>query len=215
MLPTNQKADIFIGKTYNVLHYKNNIPEEQFKDYQHLYILSYNEIKAIDWALNPRDPTGNIVQCNKSNCESIQEHWNKIIATTDPSLVIKLEKIPVMKGVGLSNQYGIKTCLPSIPQPFIERYVEEYNKGNKIEYVMVEYNYFENDTSECIGMDGVYNGIPFNGYVLKLNSDNTINIKPVKDIWTREEIIELLHQYDLNGTCNTDIDFNKWIDNNL
>ena len=209
MLPTNQKADIFIGKTYNVLHYKNNIPEEQFKDYQHLYILSDDEIKEGDWYLFlPEDSV------RQATFDFIP-HYNlkKIIATTDPSLIIYESEV-LARASGFKLETG-DLCITFIPRSFIERYVEEYNKGNKIESVMVEYNYFENDTSECIGMDGVYNGIPFNGYVLKLNSDNTINIKPVKDIWTREEIIELLHQYDLNGTCNTDIDFNKWIDNNL
>ena len=28
------------------------------------------------------------------------------------------------------------------------------------------------------------------GAKLKVNSDNTINIKPIKDSWTREEVIE-------------------------
>ena len=47
MLPTKEKSDIFIGKTHSVLHYKNNIPDEEFKSYQHLYIISDDEIKEL------------------------------------------------------------------------------------------------------------------------------------------------------------------------
>ena len=35
------------------------------------------------------------------------------------------------------------------------------------------YKYFENDTSECIGMDGEPNGTPFNGYK-PINAEETM-----------------------------------------
>ena len=66
--------------------------------------------------------------------------------------------------------------LPSIPQSFIERYVEEYNKGNIIEDVMVEYD---------------HNLPEYGGVMPRVSAtDNTINIKIIKDSWNRAELLE-------------------------
>jgi hypothetical protein len=58
-------------------------------DKQHIYITSNEEIKEGDWAChkNITNDKYQIVKCNSSNKESIQEHWKKIILTTDQDLI--------------------------------------------------------------------------------------------------------------------------------
>jgi len=54
----------------------------------------------------------------------------------------------------------------------------------------------------------------FYGLNPKVNSDNTINIKPIKDSWSREEVVHFLNQYRLFG--HSDLPgFNKWVEENL
>ena len=130
MLPTNEKAKIGDIIQCNNPHksriaWKNKLGICSFHDDEnvitewqpiHLHIISNEEINEGDWALNPRNPNGDIVKCNESNCLSIQEHWRKIIATTDKSL-----------------------GLPEPSQSFIQKYIFKNNEGNEIKKVMVEY----------------------------------------------------------------------------
>ena len=51
--------------------------------------------------------------------------------------------------------------------------------------------------------------------ILKINSDNTIDINMPKDSWSREEVVELLYkhtEYMLSGKKDT---LDKWIEENL
>ena len=57
------------------------------------------------------------------------------------------------------------------------------------------------------------------GNTLKINDDNTINIKSTKESWDREEVIELINKaiefVVLPSTDNELKDLNKWINENL
>ena len=65
--------------------------------------------------------------------------------------------------------------LPKPSQSFIEKYIEKYNKGEQITDVLVEYWAHTEEHPQ-----------------LKINpKDNTITIKPVKDSWNREEVVQL------------------------
>lgn len=55
MLPTKKESNIRLGKIYNTLHYKNNVFDKEFGVYQHLYIISDEEIKEGDWVINQGD----------------------------------------------------------------------------------------------------------------------------------------------------------------
>ena len=146
----------------------------------------------------------------------------KIIATTDSSL---RTMIPDMSG------FPSYLVIPSIPQSFIDKYVNEYNKGNKIEDAMVEYG---------LSTD--------RRHLLKFNpNDNTINIeqdKPrcsncgktlydcdsscfykedeTKTSWTRGEVEKTIRKFrnevfdgeDERLTFDEEY-FNKWIETNL
>jgi hypothetical protein len=102
--------------------------------------------------------------------------------------------------------------LPGIQQSFINKYVSEYNKGNKIEDVMVEYE--EESNTQIANEISVSLHIPES---LKVNSkDNTITIKNIKDSWSKGEVIHLLDEaFGMGFTrCSPD-KYNKWIETNL
>jgi hypothetical protein len=142
---------------------------------QHLYILSDDEIKEGDWMFHILD--NKPVRYDGISGSGFPYGYKKIIASTDSSLTFLFNNPQK-----ISNR--IYKSLPSIPQLFIDKYVSENNKGNKIEEVMVEYE--EVFIQNKIGFGKVLEGIK-----LKLNPDNTINIKSVEPInWTRDQIIK-------------------------
>lgn len=197
---------------------------------QHLYILSDEEIPY-----NPNGGTDGHFICldeinqnnyhnttlgdkqyinpyvkNVGNCKGCR----KIIATTDKSLFIhQKETFTLPERV---------FYLPQPSQSFIEKYVEEYNKGNIISDVMVEHH------PELY--DGTETTANLSGR-LKINpKDNTITIKKVKDSWSREEVIKLMKlswdksldvknnprkYYYSDGKSIDNWSIDKWIQDNL
>lgn len=165
--------------------------------YQHLYFLSDDVIEEGDWFINV-GVNGNSLPYQypkflKAKCSK------KIICTTDSSLV---------SGKGLDSFSGKPNLLPRPSEDFIKVFVEEFNKGNQIEWVDVEYE----DATEY---DRVYNKEKYFPR-LKVNSKNEITIRKIKDTWTRDEVIALLHNmpFDIDLHYGQGI-FNKWIEENL
>jgi hypothetical protein len=169
----------------------------------HLYILSDDEIKEGDWMI-VTNTTNNVITGYNSPIIAKYDYASsnsclKIIATTDSSLTDGcLNNIPLSDHTCVN-----KKPLPFIPQSFIDKYVSEYNKGNMIEEVIVEYEEFMTDI--VIGKSE---------QVLKLNPDDTINIISIKDSWTREEVIELMSKSFDRGVSRKSFD-QIWIENNL
>ena len=184
MLPTNEKtkhlmvySDVEKTKGKLIL---NGLKNDEYKEYQHLYIISDDEIKLFAWVYNNKE---NIVEQITSKTQLIfvleenkeNQTYNKIIATTDKTLS--------------------QTSRTEIPQPskqFIEKYIEEYNKSNIITDVLVEY---ESDFNSCFCTKDICNG---NNCPKKLNinpKDNTITIKKVKEVYTKEELCQVLEKY--------------------
>jgi hypothetical protein len=107
---------------------------------------------------------------------------------------------------------------PYLPQPsdsFIKYFIVEYNKGNVITDVMVEYE----EAEEYDKVYGHENKFPR----LLINSDNTINIKLIKDSWNREEVIELMAKA-FYTDCRVwknkyqdweEVDFDEWMEKNF
>jgi hypothetical protein len=200
MLSTNEKAkigDIVMSKFDDIHILTKNDGKEYAKTVtsQHLYILSDEEIEEEDWCYGM---DGIFQYKGKINLPDI-ELPKKIIATTDRSLKVFIHTTMAI---------DMDDCYESLPQPsqsFIEKFVEEYNKGNVITEVMVEY--------ESIG---AYANPKYDSdYQLKINSDNTINISNSKESWSREEVVELLYkhtEYMLSGKKDT---LDKWIEENL
>lgn len=162
---------------------------------QHLYITSDDEIKEGDWVIFRG---GKPFRCGSDEHAGLG--FLKIIATTDTSL--------------------------GLPQPsdkFIQAYIEAYNKGEKIDKVLVEYEkkweYHDgpHPTIKDVQMWRELVGYP------KLK-DNNIIIKKVKDSWTRDEVINIYKQ-GAKDYCNSsqhiekffskDGDGTKFINKNL
>ena len=214
MLPT-EKGTSSIAKSINQdilsLYNKNDDKYNQWIN-QHLYILSDDEIEETDWFILLMDY--GLHELHNRKTTNIK-HWDnnyawtkdckKIIATTDISLTTcQCRKVGYHK-LSCKQTYN----LPEPSQSFIQKFIEEYNKGNVITDVMVEY--------ESIGRMKS-GGIETN--IIE------ITIKKLKDSWNREEVIKLLkllkkdtiNSIDLDiNTDNLicDLEINKWIEKNL
>lgn len=226
MLPTNEKVNRGIwlrsAKFGTGQYLFNNMitgPVHSNEKYQHLYILSDEEIKEGDWVIINNE---HIRQVSKTTCiidsrclevngfnAVVKTACKKIIATTHKSIFPE----------------ETKDCIGWYPQPsqsFIEKYIEEYNKGNIITEVMVEYEYLPGRRVEA--------DPEIHGTKLKINpKDNTITIRKIKDSWTKEEVIEIMKQFKKDCEMFSNTSFrkkygkiltysemeNKWIEENL
>ena len=204
MLSTNNKSDLRFIRGYdrNVLGYNplmGSIQLHNNKDstisYQHIYIISDGEIKKDELYCSPMG-----IVSRYNGIEKLPSNWRKIIATTDESL-----------------------SLPQLSQQFIEKYIEEYNKGNIITEGLVEvevdlenYNNWEPPFPYKSLDEQVF-------YKLKLDSQNTITIRKIKDSWNREELSDKMQELayiisfktKFNNTNECAIFVDKWIEENL
>jgi len=157
MLPTNEKAqvgeitsnttmpELFImnKKVYKAwnTNYHGNIVDGSHLRGNHLYILSDEEIKEGDWCMELERYSiqdDNIEDCFPYTSVGEDHEDNmKIIASTDKSL-----KLYESETLAKASGFSLKTDDITLPQPtdaFIQKYIEEYNKGNIITRVLVEY----------------------------------------------------------------------------
>lgn len=214
MLATNQKAenqlvlDIVLGKLILATRVKNgnklfdtNSYDNDY-EFQHLYFLSDEEIKEDNFYYN-----GKYIEKATKELMPLNNGVNKkIITTTDKSLRINVD---------MFDDPNIESTLP-LPQPsqsFLEVFVKEYNKGNQIKKVMVEYE----EGKRWLYTDG--KGKEHGELQLKIKKDNTITIREVKDSWTREEVIDICYKYkghilDMQRVGRTESE-SQWFEKNL
>ena len=207
MLSTNDKArigeitsnltmhDLFIMsdrvfKAWNTPYYNNTFDNSHLIG-NNLYFTSEEEIREGDYYYSLTADAW-FKQGRLSFTNPNERLCKKIIASTDPSL--------------------------GLPQPstsFIEKYISEYNKGNIIEKVNVEY---DGDYDEY------YGGYYADTVKPKVSKGNTISISKVKDSWSREEVIALIDEayklgYNSNHSEIPDLDemneLSNWINKNL
>ena len=219
----------FLNNSSNPNSCAITIPNVEIFKHQHLYIISDDEIKEGDYFLadNRLNTTSNKglpnwvlckctkvknswVYCNEIPDEGHNGDWcKKIIATTDTSLYIhQKETISLPERV---------FYLPQPSQQFIQKYIEEYNRGNIITDVLVEY--LENYTLEYYESAIENKRLAQKTNIketLKVNpKDNTITIKKAKDSYTREEVENLIYTA-MKDRCYTTIaEWKKWIEENL
>ena len=209
ILPSNTKAQIYLNDHTLYLSNNLNIENKKFDIYQHIYITSSDEIKEGDWMLD-----GSFIRLitdkdylSEAKLNSNFINWRKIIATTN--LLLKIHKFK--KGVLKNLEYN----LPQPPLQFIEKFIEAYNNNVGIDEVLVEN---EKATYE----KWIKNGATPVFDTLKVNSDNTINIKLIKESYTRAELIKLLNEFG-EHVCNELLghrlsmigELNKWAEENL
>jgi hypothetical protein len=153
----------------------------------------------------------------------------KVIATTDPEL----------RSDGLiedpNNPKDNLLIRKGLPQPS-QAFIEKYCKVGGIDEVDVEYEYYyegskariiiQNGNDPIIECDDEEFQVKLKNleYRLKISSDNTINIHPIKDTYTREEVEQLCNnamvqmsdwKNEITITHNLNILMSRWIKENL
>lgn len=202
MLPTNEKTKYLmvysnVEKTKGKL-ILSGLKNDEYKEYQHLYFLSDDEIKEGDWFLyyNKNNQLEGIARFIKEEGENntLVEKYSKVTGFSKFYIGIlgcKKYKIIATTDIKLgTSEYSDRyresyfNPLPQPSQQFIQKYIEEYNKGNIITDVLVEYEYLLDDRAV----------LPY--WNLKVNTkDNTITIKKLKEVYTKEELCQVLEKY--------------------
>ena len=136
--------------------------------------------------------------------------YREVLASTDTSLTESIEMI------GTGTTYIFKSPKPS--QEWIEHYISEYNKGNVITDVQVEYD----RVCDCVVLADCYNPellVCDKKYKIKVDNNNTITIKSSKESWNREEhikeIIDFATFYSGMERSKVERQVDKWIKENL
>lgn len=197
LLPTDKEGKLRLnnnGKLSFEPHIKGLSYDGLIHTYQHLYITSDEKIEEGDWMFHKLDK--HPIKFDGDNSGRFPYGYKKIISSTDKSL-----------------------NLPQPSQEFIEVFIREWNKDNKIEDVLVEYElnipenankfpHFKVEVVRCVWEED---------YRLKINpKDNTITIRKVKDSWSREEVISLIKKYSKEACGQPWFDTDdKWIEENL
>lgn len=217
MLPTNDVTPI-VKDRKGYLYWRYDFHPVGSK-YQHLYILSEETIKEGDWMINTKNLILGVLKATNKDINNIELYQDfsckKIIATIDESLKLQDEELaPPCEENNWLGEYQ-EILIPKLSQEFIKYDIEEYNKGNIITEVEVEYEEISKTNEEL-----EYDKPSWNEYII-INSDNTINIKfPIEEkLYNRDEVIgycmnaynQGLKDYQF-GNLST---FDKWIDKNL
>lgn len=190
LLPT-EKASRLVknsreGKNELLMFYETERtvkPSDGFKQ-QHLYILSPEEVEKGDWAIiRGRFPSKcymvgprgiRYFDCSECFGKQETEHMKKIVATTDSDLWFRVYG-------GEEDKHG-ELEVPKIGIDFVQRYTKEWNKGKKIEKVMLEYEEMVSMPQEHLltGSDVEKEAMKNSFYQLKIRSNETVIISPVE-----------------------------------
>lgn len=232
MLSSNEKANIFERKgNRGIALISKDTKIDSSINYLNLYILSDEEIKEGDYIyennLNLETSIYQIYRRSNRLCffrfrnvpiwlDKKQHTAKKIIATTDSNLWSK-ERV--------DSSTHLNAPLPQPSQAFVEKYITEYNKGNIIEDVLVEYECLMSHKLVEIDLSNTNKEVKDLSESrcvedrLKISSGNTISIKKVKDSWSKEEVEQLLHLALATGSAYGDKmdqeNADSWIKNNL
>ena len=138
-----------------------------------MYITEYKEIKDKDYF---------IVRYNENTFVLGQRPKNTMDVIGDKVIAILGNHIYPPCDGHCGNEC---VCIYPHPSPdFIKKWVDKANEDNIIIDILVEYEYLLNDNTV----------IPY--WKLKVNpKDNTITIRKVKEIYTKEELCQILEKY--------------------
>jgi len=171
MLSTSEKASTLYLTLRDKLCQGSNLSLSNgcTGDNQHLYLTSDEEIKVGDWYI-----VGTfLTRCQKEELGHIKSGFDKIIATTDKSLLLP--------NISFKDWDGKTRQLPQIPESFIKAYVEAYNAGNPITEVNLEMEDYWINVGHSMDV----------AYKPKLRDDNTVIIHKSKT-YSSEEVKELM-----------------------
>lgn len=219
MLPTNNnKEGVFTMSLMNIILKDSSHPENNQYQNRDIYIISDDEINEDDYFINLHNNT-----INKAYNWIYVSNCKKIIATTDKEL-----KIDYDGTTSITKDWGGKP-LPQLAKSFINKYIQSYNNGNIIEEVLVEYENIVEDVYGDCHLQTINDGEKYletckliSSNIKINNKENSITITNVKNSWNRDEVIELLNNYEKDNLYygrnpyynNVDI-AKEWIKENL
>lgn len=197
MLFTDKPSPLVLD-TENALEFDHELSTYGGVCQQHLHILSDDQIKDGDWFYDPI--VNQVLLTDKTYVALINAAphllHKKVIATTDSSLEIRPSRT-----IKRRDNLVIHYPLPRPSDAFIQKYIEEYNRENIIEEVLVEY---ETDYSSIPENENEIIG-SWRHYVdmkLKVTPDNTITIKPTSilkpKMYSKEDVIYVLQSLSPN-----------------
>jgi hypothetical protein len=197
MLPTTEETDLFIVNKQLFNYHKHQQGDGVSAINQHLHIISDDEIKEDAWCLVGVYPHQKVKQCAElaysqdgktvngylftDGTKHTASECKKVIVTTD-------RKLTEDNRTYISGLMGKPNRLPQPSQQFIEKYIEFYNRGVVLSDVLVKYERIPWNLDEYGSL------IEEEELRLKINPDNTITIKELKETWNRKEVINLMWQ---------------------
>ena len=187
MLPTEDKSFLYLDREGSKLGSYNK-PEASVDEFisQGICVITDDEIKEGDHFISSR--TRYLLRKGAVLPTNLKVGHRKIVASTDTLLDYK---------AGID----VGLFLPNLSKYFIKQFIERYNAGDKIEDVLIEYEDKGKVMYEEYG--GMVDSTWIPNMQLKINNDNSINIKEVKNTYSREEVIELLSNCWLQATRKT------------
>ena len=221
MLPTEKAGIICLNTNEQLYLSKEMNMADDNNEYQHLYIISDDEIKEGDWVYQDRFYEEKPVPIMQFSSKDLVTNANeselckKVIASTDSELKITKSATGVTDG-GRERTFYSDKLLPQIPESFIKAYIKAYNEGKPITEVDLEM-----DGDESPAWSGMWKYWP------KTRPDNTVIVHQSK-MYSRNEVEylikcatdEILHVlgYDTGKKMKeTGVmsHINKWIQDNL
>ena len=177
---------------------------------RHLYITSDEEPKIGEQCLyNDKEGNHAFIEIFDKGEIFTPHLCRKIIATTDKKLIIN-DWVGVIEHK-LEGKYEDSNYVPQLEQSFLKEYCKNPDGKWCVEYDM--------KLPYCTKIRCLLPNCSCTDVLtLKLNQDNTITIHPIKDSWSREEVINILHQYseETYDKYKEDLKIrNDWIKENL
>lgn len=159
-------------------------------EFQNLYVISNEEIKEGDWCLGGDRIFHNTVQ--------LDAYINiyKIVASTDKSLK---ETVSYDTDGKTPNGYA---AIPTIPESFVNAYIEAYNENKPITEIDLEMEEFSRQVPSITR--------------IKTRSDGSI-INHESKMYSREDVKKLIYEFStkvFSEKFEAD-DTNKWIEEHL
>ena len=225
MLPTDKAENCIIKRQNGIsssLHYQKTLLTQDYlkngdgvigfpKTSHHLYFVNDEDIATGDWVLFSdvvmiaKSFDDRVVHDGKGN-SFMKGDCHKVIATTDPEL----------RSDGLiedpNNPKDNLLIRKGLPQPS-QAFIEEYCRKGGIDEVDVEYGKYHNGNFINDGKTHAFTAL----LRPEVSNDNTINIHPIKDTCTRDEVINKLKEYwnETHGEGANNQRLVDWIKENL
>ena len=184
LLPTEKVVigDIYLTSSKTLAKCDYGTLHLAYNNVQHLYIINDDKITKDDtyvYCLSSNE----IIKLREDFKQNIDVPYYRGVADSDLRKIISTTDKDLIDGIRWDKEFP----LPQPSQQFIEKYIEEYNKGNVITEVMVEYENEDMDFDPA--KPNSINWVK----KLKINpKENTVTIRKQKDSFSREEVENLL-----------------------